>query len=182
MPDWLATTLGVFAGGALSMLAAFLGDRRLAQRDRERRREELRERLLTRRADLQRVDLQVASQGLLRSVGAVLYQDLLAQRTTGIWQKQQLPDALSEEQLRLTTEVILLASRVRDDDVRSLTDLLRTEAQAVLFSSSEEEAQTCMSAASKTQTALILRIGKLVREQDERMEPMVRSQQAIAID
>jgi len=170
MPNWLATTMSVIAGGVLTMLAAWLGDRRITERDRERRSDERRERLVTRRNDFQRetlLALQEASQKLLRNTGASHHQDVIAYRTTGKWQRQQSTDDLSNDFLRLTTETMLLASRVRDDEVRGLADRLRTEASAVNFSIDESEAESCITAAGDTQSALIQRIGEIVRGLDE---------------
>lgn len=170
MPDWWATTLSVLAGGVLSMSSGWLTDRRLTARERERRREERRERITDRRNDFQRetlLRLQDISQKLLRNTGASLHQDILANRTTGKWQKQQLPNGLSNDQLRLNTETMLLASRVRDDQVRNLADRLRSETACVGLSANEGEAESRMMAAADTQGALIARIGQLVREMDE---------------
>lgn len=169
MPSWLATTMSVIAGGVLTMLAAWLADQRLNERERERRREERRERIVDRRNDFQRetmLALQVAAQQLLRNTGASLHQDSLAYRMTGKWQKQQLPDGLSQDHLRLNTEAMLLGSRVRDDEVRGLVDQLRSRVVGVSMSSSESEAERHMLAAGETQGALIQRIGQLVRGLD----------------
>lgn len=169
MPDWLATTLSVIAGGALTMVTSWLADRRLSERDRERRREDRRERLVDRANDFQRetlLALQVASQKLLRNTGASLHQDIMAYRTTGIWQKQQLPEGLSDDHLRLTTEVMLLASRIRDDRARALTECLRKLAAEVGLSSDEHEAQRRMQAAAEVQNSLLEKVGELVRELD----------------
>ncbi|BBK43028.1 hypothetical protein STVA_30480 [Allostella vacuolata] len=170
MTSWLANALSVIVGGVLTMLAAWLGDRRISKRDRERRREERHERLVMRRNDFQRetlLALQVASQRLLRNTGASLHQDVLAHRATGRWQRQQLPGNLSDENLSLITETILLASRVRDDEVRVLADRLRSQTVDVGFSSDEHEAQGRMLAASNTQQAIVQRIGRILRELDE---------------
>lgn len=170
MPAWIATTVSVIAGGVLTMFAAWLADRRLSERDRERRREERRERLVTRRNDYQRetmLALQVASQKLLRNTGASLHQDIVAHRTTGKWQKQQLPDDLSNDHLHLTTETMLISSRVRDEEVRTLADRLRDQTSVIGSSCDESEAQGRMLIAADTQQALIRRIGQLVRELDE---------------
>jgi hypothetical protein len=170
MPSWLATILSVIAGGMLTMLAAWLGDRRITDRDRERRHEERQERLLTRRNDFQRetlLTLQVASQKLVRNTGASLHQDFVAHRTTGRWQRQQLPNDLSDDHLRLITETMLLASRVRDDEVRALADRLRGQTVIVGSSSDEREAEGRMIAAAATQEVLVQRIGQLVRGLDE---------------
>ena len=170
MPTWLATTMSVVAGGLLTMLAAWLADRRLTERDRERRRDERRERLADRRNDFQRetlLALQVASQKLLRTTGRMHHLDVVAFRTTGQWQRQRFPDDLSDDQLRQMTEAMLLASRVRDDETRTLAERLRDRAAVVGMSSNEGEAEGRMMAAADIQGALIDRIGQLVRELDE---------------
>lgn len=170
MPTWLATTLSVIAGGALTMLSGWIADQRLTDRERERRREERRERLAIRRNDFQRetlLTLQVASQKLLRTTGRMHHLDVVAFRTTGQWQRQQFPDDLSDDHLRYMTEAMLLASRVRDDEARSLAEQLRDRAAVVGMSREEGEAESRMVAAADIQGALIDRIGHLVREMDE---------------
>jgi hypothetical protein len=136
MPDWLGTILSVILGSALTMASNWLADRRLSDQGREHRREERRERLTIRRKDFQRetlLALQIASQNLLRNTGAALHQDMLAHRNGGEWQRQKLPDNLSDDDLRLRTDTMLLASRVRDDSVRSLADRLRSQTADVGF-------------------------------------------------
>jgi hypothetical protein len=170
MPDWLGTVLGVIAGGALTLFSGWLADTRLNTRERERRKDERSERIAIRRSDFQRetlLALQTASQKLIRNTGASLHQDIVAHRTGSQWQKQQLPDNLSDEHLQWNTETLLLASRVRDDEVRGLADQLRSQCTVVGFSGSEAEAEGRMAAAAVTQDALIQRIGFLVREIDE---------------
>lgn len=169
MPDWLGTFLGVIAGGALTLIAGWLADNRLNRRERERRHEERRERIAIRRSDFQRetlLALQLASQKLIRNTGASLHQDIVAHRTGGQWQRQQLPDGLSDEHLQWTTETMLLASRVRDDEARSLADRLRDQTAKIGFSSNEPEAERRMGEAAMTHAALIERIGLLIREID----------------
>lgn len=170
MPDWLGTVLGVIAGGALTLFSGWLADTRLNAREREGRKDERSERLAIRRSDFQRetlLALQTASQRLIRNTGASLHQDIMAHRTGSEWQKQQLPDNLSDEHLQWNTETLLLASRVRDDEVRGLADQLRSQCTVVGFSGGQTEAEGRMAAAAVTQDALIQRIGFLVREIDE---------------
>ena len=170
MPSWLTTMLSVIAGGMLTMVSAWLADRRLAHRDRERRSEERHERVVMRRNDFQRetlLALQVTSQKLLRKTGEMLQLDIVAHRTSGKWQKQLLPDGIASDHLHLTTETMLLASRVRDDEVRTLADQFRSEAAIVGQSQDEHEAENRMMVAANRQQALIQRIGLLVRELDK---------------
>lgn len=170
MPSWVATTLAVIAGGVLTMLSAWLADRRLSNRDRERRREERHERLVTRRNDFQRetlLALQVASQKLLRSTGSALYYDTIANRGREEWKRQLLPEGLSDEILKQNTETMLLSSRIRDADIRSLADGLRSDAARVLVARDESEAESIMMTAGSTQQALIQRIGQILRDLDD---------------
>jgi hypothetical protein len=170
MPEWLSTTITLLAGGALTIIAGWLTDRRASERDRERRLEERHERFLVRRNDFQRESLLVlqdSSQRLLRSAGAMHHQDVVAHRTTGKWQRQQFGDELSKENLRAMTDTMLFASRVRDDEVRSLAEQLRAQTVAVSSSADEAQAERVMLAAGETQQALIQRIGQLVRELDD---------------
>lgn len=169
MLDSLATTLSVIAGGALTMASGWLADRRLTERDRERRREELHVQLAIRRNDFQRetlLNLQVASQRLLRTTGAMHHLDLLEFRATGK-RCMEFPDDLSDGYLQQITETMLLASRVRDEEVRGLADRLREHTSVVCVSMNEGEAKNRMMAAFNTQQALVLRIGQLVRDMDQ---------------
>lgn len=169
MPDWLTTTLSVIAGGALTIAGGWLADRRLTERDRERRREERRVRLADRSNDFQRetlLALQVASQKLLRNTVATLHQDITAYRASGVWQRQLLPESLSDDQLQLATETMLLASRVRDENIRVLAERLRKQTAEIPFSKDEFEAQRQMVAAGETQGLLVEAIGKFTRELD----------------
>lgn len=170
MPNWLATTIGVIAGGVLTMLSAWLADRRLMLRDREKRREERHERLVTRRNDFQRetlLALQNASQKLIRNAGAALVADTLAFRAGGSWRAQKLPDDLDSDILRQMTETLLLASRIRNDDVRDLADRLRRHVGEITFASDQNHAENRMAAATETHSQLIARIGQILRELDD---------------
>lgn len=170
MPDWLKATLSVLAGGGLTILSAWLADGRLNTRDRERRREERRERLVARRNDFQRetlLELQSASQQLLRSSGAALHNDTMAYRATGVWQRQLLAEELSDDILRLTTQTMLLSSRIRDEEIRTLADRLRSHVAQSGVSRSEAEAELEVSAAAAAQQALIQRAGLLLRDLDD---------------
>ncbi|RIK86601.1 MAG: hypothetical protein DCC69_06565 [Hyphomicrobiales bacterium] len=170
MPEWLSTTITLLAGGALTILAGWLADQRASERERVRRQDERRERLLVRRNDFQRetlLALQDATQRLIRSAGAMHFQDVSAYRTSGKWQRQQFNDDLSDQQLRANTDTMLFASRVRDDEVRNLADQLRDQVYDVGSSPDEATAEGRMLAAANTQQALIQRIGQLVRELDD---------------
>lgn len=170
MPNWIDTNISVIIGSLLTLLASWLADRRQTKRDRERRHDERQGRLMLRHNDFQRetlLALQVASQALLRNTGASWHADVMESRRSGKWQKQPLPNSLSDDHLRLVTEVTLLASRVHDDEVRSLADKVRTTTTDVIYSSNESEAQDRIMSAVETQQLLVERIGEIVRQLDK---------------
>lgn len=169
MPSWIATLLSVLTGGVITIISAWIADLRLANREREGRKEERRERLAIRRNEFQRetlLALQVASQKLLRVTGAMLHQDVISFRKTGQWQKQLFGEDLSNEHLHKLTETMLLSSRIIDRHTRELAESLREHVVSVCSSTNENEAESRMGAAQAIQEALIQQIGMLVREID----------------
>lgn len=170
MPDWLATTVSVLAGGALTIVSSWMSDGRSTKRERERRQEDRRDRTTDRRNDFQRetlLSLQGTAQKLMRNAAACFHQDRMAYKKSGTWRLQLLPDNLSDNQLLLMTETMLLASRIRDESTRNLADQLRSLVAAIVESEDEREAASKMKSMAELQVVLVQRIGKLVREIDE---------------
>jgi hypothetical protein len=170
MPDWVATTLSVVAGGALTMFSSWLADHRLTERERERRREERRDRLAARRDDFQRetlLALQTASQKLVRNASQALQHDIASHRKGEKWQKQLLPEGISDDQLSLITETMLLASRIRDDGIRNLSEQLRNKVSIVGESPNENFAKQQMQELMIMQIELVGKIGISVRSLDD---------------
>jgi hypothetical protein len=170
MDDWLSTTFSVVAGGLLTAVSTWLNERRITDREREQRKEERHDRISARRSEFQRetlLALQLACQRLIRNAGASLHHDIVAYRTSGKWQKQLLPDELSNQQLELTTETMLLATRIRDEEVRQLVHEFRIRLGNVFITGGEAESQMALLAAGELQGPLLERIGKLIREIDE---------------
>lgn len=170
MPDWLATFLSLLAGSVLAIGSGWVSDRRSAARDREKREAEYRERLIGRRDEFQRetlLQLQDAAMRLLRATGAALHADTMAFRSTGRWQRQKLGEDQSEGHRLAVQETLVLATRVRDEQVRELADALRIRCSDTLFSESELTGQQAMLAAAATHGELTQRIGELVRQIDD---------------
>jgi hypothetical protein len=169
MQDWLKTMITLLAGGALTILTAWLADNRLNKRERESRREEQQERLQVRRSEFQRdtlLDLQNTSQGLLRNAGALHFQSVLAVHEAGERGRKPLSENLSDEHLQLQTRVMLLASRVRDDEIRELVDALKAGTSSVIFAKSEVESRALFMQIMETQSQLLVRTGELIRSLD----------------
>ncbi|WP_353200392.1 hypothetical protein [Sandarakinorhabdus sp.] len=169
MQDWLTTIASVTIGGLIAAVSTWFNDGRITKRGRERRKEERNERLIARNNEFQRetlLALQVASQKLIRNAGASLHQDIVAHRTTGKWHKQPLPNGLSDEQMELTTQVMLLANRVRDDQVRQLVDEFRIRLNHVFQTSGEVESEFMLLSAGSIQGPLLDQIGQILRDLD----------------
>lgn len=170
MPAWLITILSVMAGGALTIITGWISDKRLSERERERRAQEREERLAIRRDDFQRetlLALQVAVQKMVRTTGKMHHEDVMAHRSTGQWQRQLFSEDLSDDSLRNMTDTMLLGSRVRDSEARTLADQLREQCTAIGGSPDEQTAEARMATATITHERLIGRIGQLLREMDE---------------
>jgi hypothetical protein len=170
MPDWLATTVSVLAGGALTIVSSWMSDGRSTKQERERRQEDRRDRLADRRNEFQRetlLSLQGVAQKLMRNAAACFHQDRMSYKKSGTWQRHLLPDDLSDNQLLLMTETMLLASRIRDEGTRNSADQLRSLVAEIGESENERGAASKMKAMGELQVVLIQRIGKLVREIDE---------------
>lgn len=171
MPDWLLTISGVAAGGALTLMSGWLNDFRLSRREREKREEERKDKAALRRIEFQRetlLALQLASQALMRNNGKALHHDIVAHRSEGKkWQRQQLPEGLSDDLLRQNTEVMLLSSRIRSEEIRQLATTLREALGSVGNAPSERDANAMMERAAVIHHTMIESIGRTIREIDE---------------
>lgn len=170
MPDWIETVLSVVSGGAVVIITQWLADSRLHRRERARRAEDRADRIAMRQSDFQRetlLGLQVAAQKMMRNTGATFHRWSVALRGGTPWGAGRLPENLEEEGLRWRTETMLLASRVRNADVRNLADLLREHCTAFDLSKTEPQGEAAMAAAGRTHEMLIQRIGQLIREIDD---------------
>lgn len=91
----------------------------------------------------------------------------MAFRQTGQWRSQLLPEGLSDEFFFQNTEAMLLASRVRDEEVRLLAAQLRDHAATVSIAADQRISDSRTLEAANVQNALVERIGQLIRELDD---------------
>lgn len=178
--DWF-TALTALGGVLVGWLTEFIRDHFARRRDREgteaarlREREARnatrREQRFERRTKFQRetlIELQEILQRLLRANGRAVFLDRKALRAGGEWGKQLLPDDLDAEISATNVRSMLLAARVRDDEIRKLTEELRDKCGSVLFSKGEAEAMGVMVEASDMFGSLNERIGKQIRQLDD---------------
>jgi len=170
MPEWLNTLLSLIAGSMLAMVSGWVNDRRATARDQQARAEERRDCLRLRRDDFQRealIKLQDTAMRLARCAGAANHQDVMAFRKTGKWQKQMLSEDLDEQFRLQTAEMVLLATRIRDEKARNLAGEFREQCAEVGFAKSENAAERTLITMSQRLTELHERSGQLIRELDD---------------
>ena len=169
MADALSHVAGVLLGGLLTLLTAWFTDHRLTSREREQRAGERAELRTLRQNDFQRqtlLDLQAASQRLLRMAGAIRYEDVMRSRSGGAYGGRSATTHLSDGLFEANVDTMLLASRVQDPEVRTLSERLRDLAARVCVAASESDSGDLMQSAAIIQQRLIERTGDLIREID----------------
>ncbi|MEJ0047153.1 MAG: hypothetical protein WDN04_14325 [Rhodospirillales bacterium] len=162
--------LTLLLGFGTKSLADWWQDRRLTQREREAREAAQRERLLERRVEFQRetlLALQDAVMSLTRATGAANHQDEIAARDNGQWQKQLLPDDLDEQLRQAQALCSILASRVRDQKIRELTDALKGVCATAAMSRSQRDAADAIQGMGLVFQELNATVGALLRELDD---------------
>lgn len=167
--NWISTVLTMILGSLLTVITSWVSERRIAERERIRQRQDRNEKENIWRREFKRetlLALQVSSQKLLRASAAILHKDEIANRTNGEWQRQQLPERLSDEHLYHLTDTMLLASRVSDIEIRTSADRLRELASAIVRSATEVQAQAQLAIAVETQASLFEKIGCALRDAD----------------
>ena len=181
MADIQATNLPSVMSGAISMLTFLAGfgskwvlelvqHRRLTAREREARHEARRDLLLQRRSDFQRqnlIELQEACSQLLRTTGQTNHHDVVAFNETNEWQKSLLPEEVSEGFRRQQSTATLLSVRVRDSEIRRLTEELQDVATVVAKSSGAAESERSLQNMAEIYRVLNQRIGVVLRELED---------------
>lgn len=143
---------------------------RAVAREREMRIAARRDLRATSRITFQRetlLALQEAAQKLARASGRAQHLDLMASRQNGRWGRQLLPPDLDDELLTTQTQTNLLASRVRDEAVRTLAQQFKTAAVDLISARSEAEAIDMLRHAIDVHTQLNGRIGEVIRSIDD---------------
>jgi hypothetical protein len=174
MPDITSTNwfpvLTLLIGYGTRSLSDWLQHRRSVERERDAREATRRDRLFERRSTFQRdtlLALQEATMRLARATGAIHHQDTMSFRSTGIWQRQLLPDDLNEGFRLAQVETSTLAARVRDDATRELVARFRKLCADSVISVSQAQGDGLMTNMSPMLDDLNQRIGELLRTLDD---------------
>lgn len=153
-------------GFAASSINEWLRDSRAARREREARNLERREQLRAKRASFETetlLELQEAVARLVRASGAAHHLDTMAEKSTGTWGRNLLPDSLDEEYRASQARTSILTVRVRDDVTRELVAALRDASSKVAVARNRQDAVTHMQEMSKLLDSLNERIGQVFR-------------------
>lgn len=160
----LATVLGAAVGATASLLATqwqLEHQRALAADEREadltRRRGEFQAETL--------LELQLATQRLARATGSLHYDEVLRTQHGGeSWGASRHNPTWSMESHNAGTAVLLLASRVQDEEVRQAVAHFKEATTAQALARSEAESQAQLMAGIDRHQHLLELIGRLVRD------------------
>jgi hypothetical protein len=157
-------------GFVIAVITDSIRDKRALAREREARRDQRRDSLLLRRADFQRhalLELQESAAQLARMTAASSHEDVMAFRKTKEWKKQLLSEALNEGLQKAQTKTSLLQVRVRDEQVRALSENLKSCCASIVLATSESHAEGGLQEMTAIVEALNRRIGLVLRTLDD---------------
>lgn len=167
--------LTLVVGFLIASVTEWWRDLRISKRAREARKEAIRER----RIHFQRktlLDLQEEMLKLIRTTGEMHRADNMAFRTTGAWQKQKIEENLDDRGFVANLQASKLGVRVRDELVRKLLEMVRSEAISTIDSRNPEDAECAIKNMQIASEKLNERIGELLRELDDEESPSERSE------
>lgn len=169
MPDanqWFPLVAVAF-GFAGALVTEVLRDWRATRRE-DRRRAVERDRIREDARDaFQRetlLELQEMVQRHLRANGAIHHHDVIESRRSGTWGRSRIPAELNDEDFETGTRLILLSSRVLDDETRTAVEQFKKLAASTVTHQSELESEGALSEMGELVAAQIHpRIGELLR-------------------
>jgi hypothetical protein len=126
--------------------------------------------LFEQRADFQRetlLNLQDAVAKLARATGKMNHLDSIEYRTTGKWGGRRFPEDLNDDAHQANVSVMLLTSRVRDDDIRELAETFKSEANRVTLCQNAEEARYALEKMGIALRSLYERTREVLRKLDD---------------
>jgi hypothetical protein len=160
----------LFVGLLTGWISEWFRDKRASKREREAREATRRAALFDRRANFQRetlLNLQDWVAKLARATGRMNFLDSMEYRKTGKWGGQRFPENLSDDAQQANVSVMLLTSRVRDDDIRELAETFRSEANQVALCRTAEAAKDALDKMGAVLTSLYKRTGEVLRKLDD---------------
>lgn len=154
-----------------SWVSERLRDRRTAAREREARESVRRAQLSERRAGFQRetlINLQDAVVKLTRAAGRMHHSDEMEFQRTGTWGGHLLPEDISDDAHQANVAMLVLTSRVRDQQIRELADSFRSEANKIGMPHRSREAdRETLTKIGEFLEPLHKRIGEILRRIDD---------------
>lgn len=114
------------------------------------------------------VELQELLESLGRNLGRTHYEDVKASRETGKWRKNLLGEPLNTDLTKTQSRVMILGSRVSDDEVREGVRSFRTGIARFFMATTERDAEIALDSLVSLSFVLHESIGKSIRELEER--------------
>jgi len=170
-----------FLGYIASSISEWLRDRRASERERATaeatsiREREAREatrqvQLFERRANFQRetlLNLQDAVVKLTRTAGRMHHIDEMEHRKTGKWGGFSFPEGLSDDALQAGVAIMVLTSRVRDEQIREMVKTFKSNANRIGISPNEQATRKALEGMIEVLEPLHERIGEILRKLDD---------------
>lgn len=153
-------------GFVASSANEWLRDLRSARREREAREAERNTQLLAKRASFDKetlLELQEAVARLVRATGAAHHIDWMAEKASGKWGRNLLPDDLDSETLAAHVRTSILTVRVRDNEARALVQALRDASVKSGLARNRQDTEAQMQEISTLLERLNHRIGEVFR-------------------
>jgi hypothetical protein len=188
MPDAVTATSGnwfplvaAFGGYIAGFITEWFRDERAfkrelakeeatSAREREARQAARRVQLSERRANFQRETLLAAQDTatkLARTAGRIHHLDEMEYRKTEKWAGASLPEDLNRDSHEATVSLMVLTSRVRDDNIREMLKSLRSLSSVVGLSRTREQETEAMNKLGALLEPLHERIGEVLRKLDD---------------
>jgi hypothetical protein len=139
--------VGVAIGAIAALYGSYLQHTWAWKRDQQGRIESRSAELAAARSRFQHqtlVELQDALMQLARATGKAHVQDLMNFQQSGIWQRELIDDETSEKHGNYTRQVIVLVSRVENDEVRRIALEVKSDLHSALSSESVDASQNFM--------------------------------------
>jgi hypothetical protein len=149
-------------GFALSWITELLKDLRTSSRE-AKAREAIRQDKLNSFQHQTLLELQETLMDLTRKTSQIHFQDMLAYKKTGKWQKQMFEEGLSEGFRLAVARFTLLSVRVHDDSIRELAENVKIFATKVTLCASQDDSLSAYNNMSDSFEKLNTRIGELLR-------------------
>lgn len=173
---WLPI-LTLVLGAVLAAVFDTMKDTRTLQREREARNDHRIDSLRARRVEFQHatlLELQNAQAQLVRMTGKSHLEDATNNLETGKWQKMPLSDEVDLGFLEAITEFGKLYVRVRNEEIRTISETLSESCTKIALSTSYDQAKVCMRSMLAETELLTEKIGVVLRNLDQDEEELSR--------